>query len=237
MERMIINADLGESEADSVTAALMEIVDAANICCGVHAGGEAKTRRALSLARDCGVSVGAHPGMALSGGRGGVFPGVGEFGELLRCQVGGFRDAADRVGVVVHHLKLHGTLYHAVEQDGGLAEEFMNFLGREVPGMAVLALAGGSFAVRSRAAGLRVIAEAFADRGYLANGGLVPRGQPGALLVDPAAVVERLAQWRASSLMPTVDGGSFPLEAETLCVHADNPQALEILRALRAGGI
>jgi UPF0271 protein len=237
MEPLIINADLAEDEPDALTKALMGLIDAANICCGVHAGSLAKTAAALALARDAGVRVGAHPGMVAGGGRAGGLPAPAEFAKLLDRQVGSFRDLAARAGVAVGHVKLHGTLYHAVEADEALARVFLEFLANESGDLEVFALAGGRFAPLARAAGVRVIEEAFAERGYLACGRLVPRGQPGAVLVDPAAVVERLAHWRSSGQMRTLDGTSFPLAARTLCVHADNPQALGILRALRAGGI
>jgi UPF0271 protein len=236
MEPLTINADLAEDEPDALTEALMGLIDAANICCGVHAGGAAKTALAMALARDAGVRVGAHPGMAGGGGRAGGLPAAAEFADLLERQVGGFRELAARVGVAVGHVKLHGTLYHAVEVDPALAQVFLEFLVNKAGGLRVFALAGGDFAAKARAAGVAVLEEAFAERGYLAGGRLVPRGQPGAVLGDPAAVVARLAKWRASGLMPAIDGRSFPLTAETLCVHADNPQALGILRALRAGG-
>jgi len=237
MEPLTINADIAEDEPDELTTALMGLIDAANICCGVHAGSLAKTAAALALARDAGVRVGAHPGMAAGGGRAGGLPAPTEFAELLERQVGGFRDLAARAGVAVGHVKLHGTLYHAVEADAALAQVFLEFLANKASDLEVFALAGGRFAPLARAAGVRVMDEAFGERGYLASGGLVPRGEPGAVLVDPAGVVERLAQWRASGRMPAVDGASFPLAAETLCVHADTPQALEILQALRASGI
>jgi len=238
MEPLIINADLAEDEPDALTQALMGLIDAANICCGVHAGSAAKTALALRLTRDAGVQVGAHPGMAAAGGRAGMAagPAPAEFAELLERQVGGLRELAARAGVAVGHVKLHGTLYHAVEADAALAQVFLEFLINKASDLRVFALAGGRFAAIARAAGVAVLEEAFAERGYLAGGRLVPRGQPGAVIVDPAAVVERLAQWRASGLMPATGGTSFPLTAQTLCVHADNPQALEILRALRAGG-
>jgi UPF0271 protein len=235
MEPLIINADLAEDEPHALTKALMGLIDAANICCGVHAGSAAKTALALALARDAGVQVGAHPGMAAGGGRAGGVPAPAEFAELLERQVGSFRALAARAGVAVGHVKLHGTLYRAVEADAALAQVLLEFLANKAGDLEVFALAGGRFAPIARAAGVAVLEEAFAERGYLAGGRLVPRGQPGAVIVDPAAVVGRLAQWRASGLMPAIGGTSFPLTAETLCVHADNPQALEILRALRAG--
>lgn len=234
---MILNADLAENEPDQLTAELLDWVDAANVSCGVHAGGPGKTQRALGMARDAGVSVGAHPGLGEHGGRGSRLPGVAEFGELLRRQIGEFRQLADHAGLAVGHVKLHGTLYHAVEDDERLADEFVRFLTTEVPGMAVFSLAGGGFAQRARAAGVRIIEEAFADRGYLTTGGLQPRGEPGAVLSEPELVVERIGAWRASGRMPCAGGGSVELTAQTLCVHADNPAAAAILRALRRGVI
>ncbi len=210
----------------------MVLVDAANICCGVHAGSPEKMRATLALAKRCGVIVGAHPGLAGRGGRGVEIPSVQEFGTLLDRQVGGFLRAANELGVPVRYVKLHGALYHAVETDPALAGVYLDRLEAFGAGLGICAFAGGACAGAVRRRGLDVWEEAFADRGYTSRGSLVPREETGALL-DPASAVERVRQWLRTGGMSAVTGETFPLHADTLCVHSDSPDALAMLQQLK----
>ncbi len=256
MGRLLLNCDLGENESVEQTDALMQCVEAANIGCGVHAGSLEKTRETLERATHYGVKVGAHPGIAVAGGRGTALPTPAEFDQLLTEQLGAFFEAAGAVGASVHHIKLHGSLYSAVESDSELARVYLAQLnawskraglkplpsGKQMTsplqgrssesGVKVFALSGGAFAQRATEAGIAVVPELFADRGYLATGALVPRSQEGALIHSVEAAVERMRRWSTTGMMPTVDGEAIPLAGETLCVHSDSPQALELLQAL-----
>ncbi|CAA6679820.1 MULTISPECIES: 5-oxoprolinase subunit PxpA [unclassified Lentimonas] len=234
MGELLLNCDLGENESAAQTECLMARVGAANICCGVHAGSLEKTRATLELAKRFGVLVGAHPGLAVAGGRGGAVPSVAELDALLQEQLGSFVALAGEVDVPVSYVKLHGTLYHAVEQNDRLAEAYLRRIKLMDTNVGIFSLAGGRLSRVARADGIRVWEEAFADRGYTESGQLVPRDQPGALIDGVSAAVERLRQWQQTGAMPTVDGGSVAFSAETLCVHSDSPDALELLEALRA---
>lgn len=232
MGRLLLNCDLGEHEPEKLTRALMRCVDAANICCGVHAGSLEKTRGTLQLAKEYGVKVGAHPGMAVAGGRGGQWPSPESFADLLCRQLGTFFEAAESVGAPVHHVKLHGSLYSAVELDSALAKVYLRQL-QLLKGVKVFTLSGGSFAECATAAGIEVVPELFADRGYRANGMLVPRSEPGALLHSVDSAVDRVRVWQETGAMPVAGGQTCSLSGGTLCVHSDSPQALELLHALR----
>ena len=228
----MLNCDLGEDEPPDMTEALLRRVDAANICCGAHAGSADKTRETLRLARECGVLAGAHPGMPDAGGRGARIPDVEEFGRLLEQQLGRFAEWADQLGVTVGYVKLHGSLYHAVERDAALRSAYLDRLCRMPGAPGLFARAGGHCVADGRARGLRVWAEIFADRAYSADGGLVPRDRPGAVLADAETVKSRLEEWAWTGYMPVVDGAPIRLEADTVCVHADSPQALAFVEQL-----
>ena len=232
MRKLILNCDLGEHEGVAQTERLMALVDAANICCGVHAGSEAKLRSTLKLAKRHGVLVGAHPGLALAGGRGATYPSAAAFDALLCDQLTRFARVAAEVGVPVRYVKLHGTLYHAVERVPALAEVFVQRLESKHPSLGIFALPGGSDAPLARAAGIRVCEELFADRAYSADGELMPRGQPGAVIEELAVAVGRIQQWLESGKMAVDGSQSIPLLGETLCVHSDSPHALQLLAAL-----
>lgn len=233
MDRLIINCDLGEHESVEQTGHLLALIDAANICCGVHAGDEAKTASTLELAKRAGVVVGAHPGLAEAGGRGLELPGCDAFAALLATQVGRFQDLARSAGLEMHHVKLHGSLYHAVEENEALRVVYLDYVA-SLPGrVGLYALAGGRVAQAGRARELPVWEEVFGDRGYTAGGTLVARSQADALLTDPGPVVARLRDWQATGQWAAVDGQTFPLRGDTVCLHGDSPRALELARALR----
>ncbi len=234
MAGFLINCDLGENETDAQTARLLECVDAANICCGVHAGSPIKTRATLELAKRCGVMVGAHPGLAVAGGRGRGVPTLSDFKRLLDEQLSFFLKSAEAVGVPVRYVKLHGSLYHAVESHEALAEVYVDgllALGGGAIGM--FSLSGGRCAAIARSRGIRVWQEIFADRGYLSDGRLVARGDPGAVL-DVSAAIARFRQWLVSGEMPAVDGARLALVGDTVCVHSDSENAESILIALQS---
>lgn len=232
MERFLINCDLGENEPDNLTAALMAGIDAANICCGVHAGGIEKMARTVQLAIRHRVLIGAHPGMATLGGRGPQRPSPETFDALLEHQLEHFRQAVEAAGAAMHHIKLHGTLYHAVEEDEELAEVYLRHL-KNFPGTAVFCLAGGAFAKKARAAALPVFEEIFADRAYGKDATLLPRELPGAVLTDPTEAARRMRKWMLTGLMETADGEAIPIQAHTICVHSDSPSSALLLSMLR----
>lgn len=232
MGRPLINCDLGENESRALTAALLDLVDAANICCGVHAGSLAKTRETLAMAVGRGCLIGAHPGWGLAGGRGETLPGIVAFRDLLAEQVGGFLAEASAAGGTVRYVKLHGNLYHAVERDSRYAATYLEFLQSLPQDLAVVALSGGVFQERARAAGLEVWEEGFADRAYRADGSLVPRSQPGAVL-DAVAALARVRAWMKHGWFATVEGTGMELNMDTICVHGDSPDSQTLLAGMR----
>jgi UPF0271 protein len=210
---MLLNADLGEHEPPARTRALMRLVDLANIACGVHAGSPATMERCVKLAREHGVRIGAHPGLAGEFGRGSANIDASAVRTLVVGQASALAAFAP-----LHHVKLHGSLYHAVEASPVLAAAYVAVVRENFPGVAIVAFAAGRVLPAARAAGVPVLAEVFAERGYRPDGSLVPRGEPGALITDPAQVVARLPA----------------LRGDTICIHADSPNAPAIARSVRA---
>ena len=232
MGRLNLNCDLGENEPLAQTERLLQLVDAANVCCGVHAGSLEKTQETLRLAQKYGVVVGAHPGLASSGGRGVDLPSAAQFRVLLEAQLGNFFKAAEDLGVPVHHVKLHGSLYMAVERDVDLANVYLEQL-MSFGNPLVFALSGGVFAKKATAQGLRVSAELFVDRAYQADGSLLPRTEQGALIESVDEAVGRMRVWLGSGRMQTVSGELLSLMGDTMCVHSDSPNSIELLVGLR----
>ena len=137
-------------------------------------------------------------------------------------------------GVWFHHVKLHGTLYHATERDESLRITFLEVVREEWPEAIVYALSGGETVRLARIMGLQAWDEAFADRGYRDDGSLVPRGEPGALIGDPVVVADRVKRLAARHPIPTVTGGQLALRARTVCLHGDTAGSVAIARAIRA---
>ena len=209
-----LNADLGEEVTDD--AALLAVVTSANVACGYHAGTPAIMRAVCAEAAARGVAVGAQVSYADRESFGRVARDVPY--EVLReqvaDQVGTLAAIAREAGTSVRYLKPHGALYHRVLDDEEQAAAVLAG-SDELP---VLGMPG-ELLTRAVAAGRRVFHEGFPDRGYTADGRLVPRGEPGALVTDEAAIVAR-----ALALAETVD---------SLCLHGDSPGAVEHATAVR----
>lgn len=232
MGLILMNCDLGENESDELTNSLLDSVDAASICCGVHAGSEAKTRRTLEVAANKGVLIGAHPGLPDEGGRGNFLPDADEFRSLIEAQLTQFIQIADQIETWVSYVKLHGSLYHAIEKNEAYAEIYLDLLKSVGSGFDVISMAGGSFQVKAKAAGLKVWEEAFVDRAYRSDGTLVPRSESGAVL-PPEKTLERLNTWLQEGLLETVDGDSISMHFDSLCVHSDSPEPELLLQRMK----
>lgn len=227
-----LNADLGEGAPDD--AALLGFVTSANIACGAHAGDAPLMQATVRAALARGVALGAHPS----------YPDREHFGrrELQRSpddvhadvlyQVGALAAIAHACGGRLHHVKPHGALYNQAARDPALAEAIVSAVRALDPQLAVYGLAGGELLRAAERAGLRAVAEVFADRGYRADGSLVPRSQPGALIDDTHAAVARTLRMVREGVVQTVTGETVPLRAQTVCLHGDGPHALAFARAL-----
>ena len=191
-------------------------------------------RACVRLAARHGVRLGAHPGPWSKGdfGRGAVQLTPDEIELLLLQQVGALERIVREEGMRLHHIKLHGALYHASESDPALGRCYLSSVRRWWPRSVIYAKAGGSVATLARRSGVKVWEEAFADRAYRADGSLVPRGEPGAVLSDAEAVLRRmrLLRSRGESLSDSVT--LLRLPPQTICLHSDTPQAVDLARAI-----
>jgi UPF0271 protein len=218
-----LNVDLGElpEEPDE----LYSLATVVNVACGGHAGDESSMDRAVELAARAGARCMAHPSYPDREGFGRVSMAiaVAELSRSLRAQCASLAAIARARGVALAGLKPHGALYHDAARDPALADAVAG-AARELGAGAAMTLVGppdGALRAAAAAGGLSYAREGFADRGYRADGSLLPRGQPGALLLDPAAC--------AAQALALAGSGRF----DTLCVHGDTPGALANARAVR----
>jgi 5-oxoprolinase (ATP-hydrolysing) subunit A len=236
--RIDLNADLGEHdslEASRLDDALCATVTSVNIACGFHAGTPDVMRRVLARAREVGTAAGAHPGYKDAAGFGRTVQAVSMrvVENLVAYQVGALAALAQLEGVALAHVKPHGALYNEAARDPATARAIAAAVRHVDASLRLFALAGSHLVRAAEDAGLRAVAEGFADRGYRADGSLVPRDEPGALVTDPAAAAERGIALARDGVILAVDGRPIALTVESICVHSDTPGALAIARALR----
>ena len=239
MSTIDVNADLGEGFGVWTLGdddALLRVVTSANVACGFHAGDPSTMRRVCAGAVAGGVAIGAQVSYRDLAGFGRRFVDVApaELTDDVLYQLAALDGIARASGGRVRYLKPHGALYNAVvthESQAKALVEAVTAYDRELP---VLGLPGSVFLRKAEAAGLRTVAEGFADRGYTPEGTLVPRRSPGALVQDPRVVAERAVRMAAEGVVVAVDGTAIDVAVDSVCVHGDTPGAVELARGLRA---
>lgn len=232
MKQIDLNADLGEGCGDD--QAIIPLLSSANISCGAHAGSDTDIQAALQACKQHGVVVGAHPSYPdrAQFGRQVLSMSAAELRQSLMDQLAGFLAMAAEVGVVVQYVKPHGALYNQAATDPDLAALLVDVIQAQPVPLAILTLPDSCLFHAATAAGLAVYREAFADRAYQDNGQLVPRGQAGALLTHQAALNQSL-QLVQTGAVTSVTQQAVQIHAESLCLHGDSPEALQLAQDLR----
>jgi UPF0271 protein len=235
---MDLNADLGEGFGVwrlGDDAALLDVVTSANVACGFHAGDPTTMRRVCSAAAARGVAIGAQVGYRdLAGfGRRRMDVAAGDLTADVLYQLGALSAFARAAGTEVRYLKPHGALYHAAAEDAAQAGAIAAAVAAFDAELPVLGMPNSELAVATRRAGLRFVAEAFADRAYTAAGRLVPRGAPGAVHSDETAVVAQAVAIVRDGRIAAADGSVVEIGAASLCLHGDTPGAVALARAVR----
>ncbi len=223
-----LNADLGESFGRWTLGddlAMLGLVNSANIACGFHAGDPATLRRSCRDAVERTVVIGAQVGYPDLAGFGRRFLDMTpeDLTAAVIYQIGALDGLARSVGGRVSYVKPHGALYTTIVDHEGQADAVVRAVLAYDPELPVLGLPGSIFLSRAAEAGLRPVSEYFVDRGYTADGRLIDRRLPGALIDDPSVATERAVQAARDGV------------AESMCVHGDAPGAVALARAVRAG--
>ena len=229
-----LNADLGEG--CSADEELLALVSSANIACGAHAGNERTMRAAIDAALEHRVSIGAHPGYADRAGFGRMEIGAtpAEIRELILGQLDTFASACAAAGARFGHVKPHGALYNRAMGDAGAAGSIARAVAAFDSTLTVMCMPGSELARATTAAGLGVTREAFLDRAYDSLIALVPRSAPGAMVSDVGEAAARAERMVLERMVCAADGTELRIEADSLCVHGDNPAAVALLRSVRA---
>ena len=236
--RIDLNADLAESPerlANGSDAELMRYITSANVSCGAHAGDVVTMEQTLELAKQLGLTVGAHPS----------YPDRENFGRIalemphadltsaIHDQLSELTTMARRLAIPVVHVKPHGALYHACNANAEVTRTVARAVLAVDSHLIMVGQAASSCLAVYREMGLRTAAEAFADRAYEPDGALRSRKLPGSLLDDPAAAAAQAESIVVRGVVATTSASELPLVAETLCMHSDTPGAAAIARAVR----
>ena len=237
-----LNCDLGESfgrYALGDDVRMMSLISSANIACGIHAGDPSVMARTVSLAKQHGVSIGAHPGYPdLQGfGRRSMGLSTQEIAYNISYQVGALDAFARLAGLELVHVKPHGALYNLASQDYPTANAIAQAVFSYNPRLILVGLAGSELTRAGKDAGLQVANEAFPDRAYLPGGQLMPRSQPGAVITDSELVAENALRL----VREGIDMGGETTKIDTICLHGDNPGAVnhaqKVRHALEKAGV
>ncbi|MEU3271699.1 5-oxoprolinase subunit PxpA [Saccharomonospora sp. NPDC006951] len=235
-----LNSDLGEGFGNwplGDDEALLDVVTSANVACGFHAGDPTVLRRVTERAAERGVTIGAQVGYRDLPGFGRRFIDM-EPHELVNdiiYQIGALDGLAKVAGTAVRYVKPHGALYNAIVTHEEQAAAVVEAVSRYDKSLPLMGLPGSEVLRQAEAAGLTTVHESFADRAYTPEGRLVSRRQPGAIVHEPGAVVERSVRMATQGTIEAIDGSVVAVSPRSLCVHGDTRGAVEIARRVREG--
>lgn len=239
--RIDFNCDLGEGCGND--AAIVPLISSASLACGLHAGDPRTMREAVELCLAHGVAIGAHPSLDDREGFGrrdlAMTPSAVE--GLVTRQLETLAAVVSAAGGRLAHVKPHGALYNRAARERATAMAIARAVARFDRTLALYGLAGSELPRAGAALGLRPVHEVFAERRYGADGRLVPRGEPGAVIATVAEALEQVTSMLRHGAVTAISGESIPIRADTLCLHGDRHDAPDFARALRdaleAGGV
>jgi len=231
---MDINSDMGEGMSND--AELLNYITSTNIACGWHAGDPEKMKQLVEQAIQKNVLIGAHPGLPDLEGFGRREMDISEEDayNYVIYQAGALQGFANAAGTKLHHVKPHGALYNQAAKDFKLARGIARAV-KDLGGQVILyGLAGSCLVDAANELKVPVWQEVFADRRYTKEGFLVPRTQAGAVIQDEVAALEQVMQMAKKGQVTAIDGSYIKIQADTLCIHGDNPHAVEFARKIQA---
>lgn len=238
MFKVDLNADIGESFGNynlGMDAVVLQYITSANTACGYHAGDPLVMEKTVALAKECNVAVGAHPGYPdlMGFGRRNMKVSPAEAKAYIKYQVGALKAFTDAAGIKMQHVKPHGAFYNMAAVDETLADAICEGIKEVDPGLILLGLAGSRHMDAAKKAGLRVASEVFADRNYMEDGTLVPRSRPDAKIADPDMAIARVIRMITEGKVTAITGKDIDIKADSVCVHGDNPKAVEFVKNIR----
>lgn len=233
-----LNSDIGEGYGAyklGMDEEIMKCVSSVNCACGWHAGDPLIMEKTVKIAKENKVAVGAHPGYPdlLGFGRRKMIVSPEEARVYMLYQLGALDAFAKANGTRLQHIKLHGAFYNMAAVEKDLADAVLEGIEQFDKEIILMTLSGSYMAKEGKRRGLRVAEEVFADRGYNADGTLVNRSLPGAFVKDPEEAIARVIKMVKTKKVTAVSGEEIDIAADSICVHGDNPKAIEFVDRIR----
>ena len=234
-----LNSDMGESFGAyriGNDEGIIQHITSTNVACGYHAGDPMVMDKVVRMAKERGVAVGAHPGYPdlMGFGRRNMVCSPKEVKAYIQYQLGALMAFTAAHGVKLQHCKPHGSLYNMAGKDMDLAMAIAEGIYSVDKDVILLGLAGSKMLEAGKQVGLRVASEVFADRAYQADGSLVPRSKPGAVIHDKDEAIARTIRMVTEGKVTAITGEEVSIDAHSICVHGDNPSAVEFVKNIRA---
>lgn len=233
-----LNSDLGESFGNytiGMDEEILKYVSSANVACGWHAGDPLVMEKTIALAKRFGTAVGAHPGFPdrMGFGRRNMAVTPEEAKAYVQYQLGALQAFAKVQGVRIQHVKPHGALYNMAAADKKLAKAMCEAVYETDKDIIFMGLAGSEMITAAEETGLKAASEVFADRAYNDDGTLVSRKLPGAVIQDKELALRRVVRMVKEGKVESISGKDIDIKADSICVHGDNPKALEFVKDIR----
>lgn len=246
MDKVDLNCDMGESFGNytcGMDADIAEYISSANAACGFHAGDPLVMEKTVSLCKDKGAAIGAHPGFPdlVGFGRRQLQTSPAELRSMVMYQVGALKTFCEAEGIKLQHVKPHGAMYNMAGKDEAMAEVICKAVKAVDPSLILMGGSGSKLLASAKAVGLRGASEVFADRAYEEDGSLVARSKPGAMITDEDEAIARVISMVKNHTVKAVTGKEIEVQADSVCLHGDSMKALvfakKISQALKENGI
>lgn len=233
-----LNSDLGESFGAykmGMDEEILQFVSSANVACGWHAGDAVVMEQTVALAKKYGTAVGAHPGFPdlVGFGRRNMAVTPEEAKAYLTYQLGALAAFTKSAGLPLQHVKPHGALYNMAAVDDKLAMALAESVYEFDKSIIFMGLAGSKMLAAAQKLGLKTASEVFADRAYNEDGTLVSRKLPGSMIKDKDLAIRRVIRMVKEGKVESISGKDIDIKADSICVHGDNPKALEFVKTIR----
>lgn len=233
-----LNCDLGESFGNykiGMDEEVIKFISSANIACGFHASDPLVMAKTVELAKENRVKVGAHPGFPdlVGFGRRNMNVSSAELKTMVQYQIGALNAFCIAKGVKMNHVKPHGAMYNMAAKDVNLATSIAEGIAEVDSSLILLGLSGSPLISAAKQVGLKTAAEVFADRAYEEDGSLVARTKPGAVITNEEEVIERVIGMIKFGCVKAITGKEIPIQPDSICVHGDNPKALNFVKMIR----
>jgi len=237
MIKIDLNCDLGESFGAykiGCDEKVIPFITSANVACGYHASDPIVMKKTVTMAKEYGIGVGAHPGFPdlMGFGRRIMKVSPEEAGAYVLYQIGALDAFCKSAGIKLQHVKPHGALYNMAGKDYELARAICESIKSYDDSLIMLVLSGSEMQRAAEDVGLKFSREVFADRGYQADGSLVPRGQAGDLITDEDLAIRRVIRMVKEHKVTAVDGTDIEIIPDSVCVHGDGEKAIVFVQKL-----